>query len=96
MPIAPAHQGNFDAIMDEISKISIANIENPRRPKRLEIGDKAIRYAPIVNQDQTGKFNTKFKATTVMAKLGDHTYKCMDADGTITICDAGNLRKLHI
>ena len=86
--------GDFDDLMDKLKSIEITE-EGSKRFRTFIVGQRVLRYAPVVNLDQSSKLNVRFKPSTVTQVLGKITYQCTDDDGTIVICDGRNLRKIH-
>jgi hypothetical protein len=94
MPPEAEPTGDYDDLMDTIHSIEMTDV-CARRFNSFAVGQRVLRYAPVVNLDQSSKLNTRFKPSTVSQVLGKVTYKCMDDDGTIVICDGRSLRKIH-
>ncbi len=94
MPPEEEPSGEYDDLMDRIKSIEMTE-ESSRRFNGFISGQRVLRYAPIVNLEQSSKLNVKFKPSTVTQVLGKVTYQCTDDDGTIAICDGRNLRKIH-
>ena len=94
MPPEAEPTGDYDDLMDTIHSIEMTDI-SARRFNSFAVGQRVLRYAPVVNLDQSSKLNTRFKPSTVRQVLGKVTFKCADDDGTTVICDGRSLRKIH-
>ena len=85
----------YDDIMDMISQIRLSKeTGTEKRSYVFAEGQQVLRYSPVVDQDNSGKLNMRFKRGVITKILGKRTYQIRDTESSKTfICDAQNLRR---
>jgi len=93
MPREKAIPRTYDELMDMIKSIQIFEGAERRHSQYVE-NQTVLRHCPMVNVNQSAKFNRRFKKSTITKIIGRNTYECTDDDGTIAVCDGRSLRRV--
>jgi transposase InsO family protein len=84
---------NYDELMDQIKSIEVFE-QAERRHSLFTENQQVLRHCPVINVDQSSKFNRRFKKSVITKVMGRNTYLCRDEDGATTVCDGRSLRRV--